>query len=137
MLSDENNSVALALLVFFQNFGGAILLAIAETVFSYKLVSEIPKYAPDVNSTVVKAAGASGFREVIQPAQLDGVLKAYNSALTTEFYLAIACTAAMLVICWAMGWAKAVNEDKEREPLETRNNNEHQLADWENGQKQS
>lgn len=135
MLSEKNNSVALALLVFFQNFGGAILLAIAETVFSSELVSEMAKYAPDVNAAIVEAAGASGFREVVQPAQLDRVLKAYNAALTTEFYLAIACTAAMLVICWAMGWIKIVKEDKETTTLETRSSGDHQLEDLKNGDK--
>lgn len=55
MLSEENNAVALTLLVFMQNFGGAILLAIAETVFSSKLVSEMAKYGPDVNVEIVES----------------------------------------------------------------------------------
>lgn len=131
MLSEENNAVALALLVFMQNFrgGGAILLAIAETVFSSKLVSEMAKYAPDVNVEIVESPGASGFREVVQPAQLDEVLKAYNAALTKEFYLAIACTVAMLVICWGMGWSNIVVEEKE-----TQRSGDHQLETWKNAE---
>lgn len=114
-----------------QNFrgGGAILLAIAETVFSSKLVSEMAKYAPDVNVEIVESPGASGFREVVQPAQLDEVLKAYNAALTKEFYLAIACTVAMLVICWGMGWSNIVVEEKE-----TQRSGDHQLETWKNAE---
>jgi hypothetical protein len=87
-----------------QNFGGAILLAIAETVFDQELTSGLSTYAPDVNATLVKAAGAAGFRRVVQPAQLGGVLSAYNSTLTKEFYLAIVGGAATIVVCWGMGW---------------------------------
>ncbi|KUL83693.1 hypothetical protein ZTR_07474 [Talaromyces verruculosus] len=131
VLTEENNAVALALLVFMQNFGGAILLAIAETVFSSKLVSEMAKHAPDVNVAIVEGAGASGFREVVQPALLGGVLKAYNAALTKEFYLAIACTAAMLVICWGMSWIDIAKVEKET-TAQTQSSGDHQLEDWKN-----
>jgi hypothetical protein len=114
-----------------QNFGGAIFLAIAETVFSSKLVSEMAKHAPDVNVAIVEGAGASGFREVVQPARLHGVLKAYNAALTKEFYLAVACTAAMLVICWGMGWINIAKVEKETTP-QTQSSGDHQLEDWKN-----
>lgn len=101
-----------------QNFGGAILLASAETIFSSQLVADMRKYAPDASAAAVEAAGASGLRQVVPAAQLGNVLKAYNAALVTEFYLAIGCTGAMLLICWGMGWnniAKAESQDHELE----------------------
>ncbi|KAH8645748.1 major facilitator superfamily-domain-containing protein [Xylariales sp. PMI_506] len=118
---EETNAVALALLVFMQNFGGAILLAIAEAIFDHELMSGLAKYAPDVDPSVVEAAGAAGFRNVLQPAQLGGVLSAYNSALIKEFYLAIASAAATLLVCWGMGW---VNIAKAKQAATA---SEHQL----------
>ncbi|OKL56681.1 hypothetical protein UA08_08251 [Talaromyces atroroseus] len=123
-LPEANNSVALALLVFMQNFGGAILLAIAETVFSSQLVSDMGKYAPDASAAAVEAAGASGFREVVPAAQIGAVLKAYNAALTTEFYLAIGCTGAMLLVCWGMGWKNIATAEKDKAESK-----QHQLED--------
>lgn len=129
MLSEETNAVALALLVFMQNFGGAIILAIAETVFNQELACGLSQYAPDVNVTMVEAAGATGFRETVNPAQLGGVLRAYNSAVTTEFYLAIACAAAILVVCWGMGWTDIV-ETKKVTTTESKGRGDHQLETW-------
>ncbi|EED19111.1 hypothetical protein TSTA_024360 [Talaromyces stipitatus ATCC 10500] len=83
--ASENNAIALAVLVFMENFGGAILIVIAETIFNSKLALEMAQYAPDVNVEVVEAAGASGFGDAVPPAQIHGVLRAYNSALTKEF----------------------------------------------------
>lgn len=132
MLSEEDNAVALSLLVFMQNFGGAIPLGIAEAVFSSKLASGMARYAADVNLSIVEAAGASGFRQAVQPAQLAGVLKAYNFALTSEYYLAIACTGATLVVCWGMGWINIVKDEKETTSSETRSSGDDQLENWRN-----
>ncbi|KAE8557516.1 hypothetical protein EYB25_002223 [Talaromyces marneffei] len=132
VLSEEDNAVALSLLVFMQNFGGAIPLGIAEAVFSSKLASGMARYAADVNLSIVEAAGASGFRQAVQPAQLAGVLKAYNFALTSEYYLAIACTGATLVVCWGMGWINIVKDEKETTSSETRSSGDDQLENWRN-----
>lgn len=87
-----------------QTFGGAIFLAIAETIFSQKLAAGLSRYAPDVNAALVQAAGATGFEDVVEASQVRGVRMAYNSAVRVEFYLAIASAALALIVCWGMGW---------------------------------
>jgi Na+/melibiose symporter-like transporter len=79
-----------AIAIFFNSLGGAISISIAQNVFSNGLVKYIPQYAPDVNPGVVYAAGATHLREVIPPASLAAVLKAYCLALDQSFVLAIA-----------------------------------------------
>lgn len=115
-LSDESNAIALSLLVFMQTFGGAIFLAIAETIFSQKLAAGLSRYAPDVNAALVQAAGATGFEDVVEASQVRGVRMAYNSAVRVEFYLAIASAALALIVCWGMGWRNIKGgQDREEE----------------------
>lgn len=103
--------MALALIVFMQNLGGAIFLALAQTIFSRQITDNLENFAPGVNVQTVEAAGATGFRKVISPADLIGVLKAYSLAVSRDFYLAVGCAGATLICCWGMGW---VNIKKEK-----------------------
>ncbi|OTB10378.1 hypothetical protein K445DRAFT_70393 [Daldinia sp. EC12] len=105
-------SVAMALLMFSQNFGGALFLSFAETIFSNSLKTLIPRYAPSVNPEIIINAGATGFRTIISPAQLANVLVAYSKSVDRIFYM----TAGMGVVCfvflWGIGW-KDIRKKKE------------------------
>ncbi|KAG4217300.1 hypothetical protein PC116_g34219, partial [Phytophthora cactorum] len=94
----------MALLMFSQNFGGALFLSFAETIFSNSLKTLIPQYAPSVNPEIIINAGATGFRSIISPAQLANVLVAYSKSVDRIFYM----TAGMGVVCfvfsWGIGW---------------------------------
>ncbi|KAJ5798038.1 Major facilitator superfamily domain general substrate transporter [Penicillium pulvis] len=97
-------SVAMAILVFSLNFGGATFLTFAETDFSQSLTVAISKYAPGANSSAIIAAGATGFRSVVPASQLVGVLKAYSESVDHVFYLVCASAAAAFCCAWGMGW---------------------------------
>ena len=79
-----------AISIFFNSLGGAISISIAQNIFSNTLVKQLPLLAPDVNPAIIIAAGASHVREVTPIDQLDGVLQAYNMAVTRAFILPIA-----------------------------------------------
>jgi hypothetical protein len=101
----------MAFLLFIQTFSGALFLSFAETIFSNSLVSGLAEFAPTVDAEAVIAAGASSFRSILQPGQLEGVLLAYSLSLVRCFYLAAATAAAVFVTCWGMGW-KDVRKSK-------------------------
>lgn len=64
----------MAIMMFCSTFGGALFLSLADTVLTNSLHTEIPVYAPGVNAAAVIAAGATGARNVVSPAELPGIL---------------------------------------------------------------
>jgi hypothetical protein len=115
--SREQISVISALLVFFQNLGGAIFLAVSEIAFNTELPKALAKYAAGVDSEVVIAAGARGVRSVVPDNLLPGVLIAYSKAFDDTRYVAVAAAVGALLTAFGMGWKsiKKVKEEGEKE----------------------
>lgn len=91
VLAKKDMPTGNAVAIFFNSLGGAISISIAQNIFANTLVKEVPKYAPGMDPQVLLAAGATNIRSVVPPELLDGVLFAYNQAVTTSYILAIAC----------------------------------------------
>ena len=85
VLPQEEISVGNGIVVFFQFLGGAIFLAINESLFTSKLLTALATYAPQVNAQTVVAAGAAGVRRVVGASDLPDVLEAYNEAILVCF----------------------------------------------------
>jgi len=102
----------MSLLMFSQNFGAALFISLAQTIFSSTLIHELPKEAPGIDVQAVINAGASSFRAVVSKALLPGVLLAYDHAVSRVFYLAAGAGVAGFVVCWGMGW-KSVKKAEE------------------------
>jgi hypothetical protein len=116
--SREQISVISALLVFFQNLGGAICLAVSEIAFNTELPKALDKYAPGVDPEVIITAGARGVRSVVPENLLPGVLLAYSKAFDDTRYVAVAATVGALLTAFGMGWKsikKAEEEDENEE----------------------
>jgi hypothetical protein len=99
--------IATSIAVFFQFFGGAIFLAISQSIFVTKLVNSLLIYAPSLNPQLVLAAGASGLRKVVGEGNeevLAGALIAYNKAIVDVFYLTLAGGAIAFVAAFGMEW---------------------------------
>jgi hypothetical protein len=85
VMPQSDISIANGIVIFCQFLGGAIFLAIAESLFTSRLVSEIAINAPSVNTQVVINAGAAAVASVVSPENLAAVIQAYNVAITTTF----------------------------------------------------
>ncbi|CAG8951101.1 hypothetical protein HYFRA_00006499 [Hymenoscyphus fraxineus] len=105
-IPQQHNAVALALIVFMQNLGGAVFLALAQTIFTTDLRSGLARFAPTVDVGLVEAAGATGFRGLVDSVEVIGVLEAYDEAVTRNFFFAVVCAGVMLFCCWGMGWVR-------------------------------
>lgn len=79
-----------AMSMFFQTFGGALFVSVGQNIFNNRLLTEVTKYAPEVDPTVLLHVGATDLSRVLPPAALDGVRLAYNNALTNTWYIAVA-----------------------------------------------
>ncbi|KAK4867164.1 hypothetical protein LT330_000674 [Penicillium expansum] len=110
-------SVAMAILVFSLNFGGATFLTFAETDFSQSLPVAIAHYAPGVDASAIIAAGATGFRGLVSADQSVGVLKAYSESVDHVFYLVCASAGTAFCFAWGMGWQDIKRHSvKEQDP---------------------
>lgn len=104
MLKFSQMPVGNAVAIFFNTLGGALSVSIAQNIFSNTLVKQLPILAPDVNVAQVIQAGATHFRDFLTPAQLPGVLLAYNKAVTTAFIMPIAVSGIAFLASLGMEW---------------------------------
>lgn len=104
-------SIVTGLVVFSQQFGGAVFLSLAQVIFSSGLKDKLAIYAPEVDSRLVVAAGATAVRGVVSPASLPGVLVAYSKAYDQVMYLATGAAGGAFLFAFGMGW---VNIKKKR-----------------------
>ncbi|KAH0421732.1 major facilitator superfamily transporter [Colletotrichum camelliae] len=84
-------ALATSVLVFLQSLGGTVFLAVAQNIFSSRLVAELRRNVPNVNPAVVINAGASGLVDSMRktyPDSVDGIIESYNKALQNVFLIA-------------------------------------------------
>ncbi|KAK4665413.1 hypothetical protein QC763_401570 [Podospora pseudopauciseta] len=104
VVTGEELSSAMAFIVFTQSLGPAIVLTLCQLIFYSSLRVEIPREAPNADTEAVIAAGATGFRAIVPPDVLPGVLEAYANSINKVFYLVAAIAASCGLVLWGMGW---------------------------------
>ncbi|THY13876.1 MFS general substrate transporter [Aureobasidium pullulans] len=105
VLEAEDIPVATALLQFFQSFGAALFLALAQAVFSsifYAALKSSDIVGLDL-SAIVHAAPAE-FRQLVPKENLAQVLNAYNQGVTSTFYLGAGLAAAACFASFGIQW---------------------------------
>ena len=103
----------MAVLVFCQTFGGSLILAVSQTAFTNSLKNALDTYAPNIDVRTLLDAGASAIREKVPLDSLQGVLLAYNKALSNVWYVITGTAAVTFLFTWGMGW-KNVKKAKEK-----------------------
>ncbi|KAM0553369.1 hypothetical protein ACHAPJ_007383 [Fusarium lateritium] len=95
---------ATALIVFAQTLGGALCVTAGNTVFTNTLINKIHEHVPGLDPGFVIATGATNIRSVIREEWLDGVILAYNDALTTSFYVGAGTASATIIGALLVEW---------------------------------
>jgi hypothetical protein len=85
VLPQNQISIGNGIVIFSQFLGGAIFLAIAESLFTSRLLREIAANAPSVDAQAVINAGAEAVATVVNSENLAAVIEAYNVAITTTY----------------------------------------------------
>ncbi|KAH8780773.1 major facilitator superfamily domain-containing protein [Hyaloscypha finlandica] len=101
-----------AVVVFAQTLGGAITIAIAQSVFQNKLIEKVVQYAPGIDPAVVFMTGATSIHSKIPAQELPGVILAYDKALTQVFLVAVATGALTIIGSVAMEWKSVKKANK-------------------------
>jgi len=113
VLQDSVVPTALVILSFTQQFGGIVMLSIAQNVFLNRLAHNLAAGVPGLNPNIVLNSGALGLINSVPTLFRDRVLVAYNKALVDVFYIALGLACVVVVSTLFIEW-KSVKEGKKK-----------------------
>jgi hypothetical protein len=110
--------LAISLLMFSGMLSGALLLSFSATIFTQSLRKLIPRQDPAADARAIIAAGATGFRHLLNPSEIGSILIAYAKSIDRVFYLITALSAVSFFLAFGLGFKdirekKAPKEEKE------------------------
>jgi hypothetical protein len=82
--------IGTAIVMFTENLGAAIMISVAENVFTNQLTKNLERYVPSIDPQTVINGGATQLRNEAMPEDYNAVLNAYNMSLMQTFYVAVA-----------------------------------------------
>ena len=112
VLARKDAPTGISLIMFCQMLGGAVFVSIGQNVFSNKLVKGLAGVA-NIDPAKVVATGATELRHVVNAADIQGVLQAYNGALVSVFQAALAMACLSIIGSLSMEW-KSVKKVKKQ-----------------------
>ncbi|KAI1210244.1 MFS general substrate transporter [Annulohypoxylon truncatum] len=97
---------AMSTLVFLQNFGAAVMVALGQTILTNSLVTLIPQYAPGVDPSLIINAGttSSAIYQAVGAEKLPSVLLSYSKALQRVWYFTVGIAIPPFFIGWCFTW---------------------------------
>ncbi|OKL60712.1 hypothetical protein UA08_03986 [Talaromyces atroroseus] len=111
VLNDSMVPMALVMLSFAQQFGGIIILSIAQNVFLNRLAHNLSTQVPGLDPDTVLDSGALGLINAVPEKFRNQVLAAYNGALVDVFYIALGLTCLVVVSTPGIEW-KPIKQGK-------------------------
>ncbi|KAI1801269.1 MFS general substrate transporter [Daldinia bambusicola] len=95
---------------FFQSLGGALFIAVAQTVFQNGLIKGLAQDAPHIDPSLLTHSGASEVRRVLasigQQRMLGAVLGAYMRGLRHAYYISAAAASVAFLAALGLRWKK-------------------------------
>src|SRR5271156_681098 len=85
-----------------KTYGGALMVTVAQNIFSNELIEGIQNNVPGVNPLDVINAGATNIESALSPGQLTEVLLLFMNALRDAFTLPIALTGIAFFIAFLL-----------------------------------
>lgn len=115
VLPPKDIPVGTAAVMFFQTLGGAIFIAVGQSVFQNGLIAGISAHATGIDPSVIIGAGATEMRNVLSTLgrldQLNGVIQAYMRGLRDTYRVSLALMIAAFVAACFLEW-KSVKGSK-------------------------
>ena len=96
--------IGTTIIIFMQTLGGALFISVGQNIFTNRLMKNLVANVPSLDPELVLHIGATNLRKNVDPAQLAGVLRAYNSAITQTFYVSLAMAAFSIVGSCLIEW---------------------------------
>jgi len=109
-MKDVSSGISVVMMM--QTLGGAICIAIAQSVLNNKLATGLAGIPGLSNAADIVRNGATSLRTAVQPQYLESVLVAYNAALVDVFYVALALALLAIPCALSLEW-KNLKKQKE------------------------
>ncbi|KAJ6079513.1 hypothetical protein N7467_009266 [Penicillium canescens] len=103
VLPMEEVAIGVSLMFFAQSLGGAVFIAVAQSLFQNYLGAELP-HIQGIDSAKVLAAGATGLVDTVPADKLTEVLIVYNDGLHRSFIVGVAVSCLMIIPALTMEW---------------------------------
>lgn len=112
-LSDADVSMGQNIIVFAQNFGPALFITVAQSLFNSRLVSNLEEKVPGIglNGTALSTLGVSEIKKLVPAGELSEMLSAYDDAISQMLYLVVGLTCLTMVGSLTMEW-RSVKEKR-------------------------
>ncbi|OBT82996.1 hypothetical protein VE02_08508 [Pseudogymnoascus sp. 03VT05] len=103
VLSRKDIAIGSALMMFAQQLSGSVFVPIAQSIFQNRLVHTLST-VPGVDIKAIAGVGATDLRRIVPPAQMDGVLKAFNDALVATFFVVTVASGLAILPALTVEW---------------------------------
>jgi len=98
--------IAMAIIVFCQNMGGAVFLVAANSIFTNALRKQLEQRIGEigVDPSAILNAGVHTIRNLVSGDQLGSALEAYTESISQVMYLGVGVSVATWMFAWGLGW---------------------------------
>ncbi|RDW64086.1 MFS transporter-2 [Coleophoma crateriformis] len=97
----EDISIGTASIMFCENLTAAIMVSVAQNVFTNQLATNLSQYVPGIDPSIVLSAGATEIQSLVPEVFYSAVLFAYNKALTHTFFVGVGLSCcSVLGVVW-------------------------------------
>ncbi|KAJ5514925.1 hypothetical protein N7463_004477 [Penicillium fimorum] len=103
-------AIGVSLMFFTQSLGGAVFMAVTQSLFQNYLGANLP-HIQGIDMAKVLATGATGLSNAVPATKLAEVLILYNDGLRQSFIVAVAVSCLMIVPALTMEW-KSIKKEK-------------------------
>ncbi|RYC56959.1 hypothetical protein CHU98_g9244 [Xylaria longipes] len=95
-----------AIILFFLNAGGGLLINGAQSAFVNRLIATLPTSAPGVDPSLVVSTGALQIHSAFPKDQIPGVLVAYMAGIKVVFAIGLAACVISFIVSLLGGWQR-------------------------------
>ncbi|KAL9065555.1 MAG: hypothetical protein Q9161_008159 [Pseudevernia consocians] len=97
-------STATAIVLFFQSFGGSLIVSAGNSIFENEVSKTLTSIDPTINPAIVLAVGSTELRGAFNAAQLSAVLTAYVKGIQSSFAISVATAGIAMFIAIGHPW---------------------------------
>jgi MFS family permease len=116
-LPNRDVPVGTAVIFFFQTFGGALFMSVAQNTFITKFVGQLAGI-PGVNPAIVGQAGATSLRTLVPAESLPQVIEAYNYGVTQgPFFVSMITGCLSILGAVGMEWLSVKDKNPDDVPV--------------------
>lgn len=113
VLPERDASMGLAVIIFAQNFGPAVFIAVAQTIFLNRLSENLKELVPGLSPGALDKIGLTDLKSLVGNENLEKALGIFDRSLTQTWYLAVGLACATMVGSLGMEWRSVKDKKKD------------------------